>query len=391
MKTSRASLSDFMMSILLAWFILCSAAIVVVDQYTYLLAISLLVMIVSITSMRIHRMAPIATLVVGIGVYLVVFFSITPFSLKAVLTPALVVCIFCLSTLGMWYVLARTDSEVDLLLKEKLILSDLIQYDAATGMLIWKHAVKKLEAEIIRSRRYQSACGLVMFEPVLSDGVPMDEQKLRELHQSIARVVNQTCRIHVDIPFTGRHFGVILPETNLKGTRVFANRLLDNAARYAFLNLRIAVVTFPDHGVTVEDLVARCDDALAEALKEDKSIVCPEIPQIETQPASDAKAEGAAIPVPVRDQPQLATLEQELEDHEYILTFDDFYEMADLPLIQKTLMSFGDIDQVALLNYSDGELSFKIRSQKDYSRPQIVHKIRKQLKANWIRENHQEG
>jgi FOG: GGDEF domain len=391
MDTSHSTNQDLAIAIFSVWTILAAASIVLIDPQTYILALALLTLIVALTSIRPFAYSSIITMLVSVGLYLGVYFSIVPFALTSQLViPVAVVLIFA-ATSGLGSMLIRAMSRnVRQLRNDMQLLSDLIQFDSVTGLLVWRHASQKLEAEMARCRRYHKTFGLIFLEPANSDYEIMGSAEQKELNLSVAKLLLQTCRTDVDTAFVGHHFGVILPETDAAGTAAFAKRLLASSAKTALLNLRIGFASFPDDGVTSESLITICDAALQSAIHNEQSIVSAgNLREAEKLAASSAEKSLAETNQPA--EKRAAESLQALGPDEYLMTFSDFYNMADLPLLQENLSKVAEIDEVSLVDYSDGRLIFKVKSKKNLADKQLSEKIKLRLRESWIARNQKGG
>jgi hypothetical protein len=212
----------------------------------------------------------------------------------------------------------------------------------------------------------------------------------KELNLIVTKLLLQTSRTDVDTAFIGHHFGVILPETDAAGTTAFARRLLANSAKSALINLRIGTAFFPEDGVTSEMLITACDAALQSAIHNEQSIVSAgnlrEAEKLAAY-ASDKATEAAAVPA----EKQANDLLQVLGPDEYRLSFSDFYNMADLPLLQENLAKIKEIEEANLLDYSDGRLVFKVKSKFNLAEKEFSDKIKNRLRESWIKKNQKGG
>ena len=390
MNTKTTLDQDIYPAILALWSILATTGILLIDSQISPLALALLAMIVIFTTTRLFAYSGILSMLAATVIYLASYFAIFPFSsLAALFTPVSVVVIF-IATEGLGALLMRQMRRKNVrVAKDLQLLTDLIQYDAETGLMMWKHANQKLDAELARCRRYQKTFSLVLLEPSDSTYEHLSSGDRKELNLSIARLLLQTCRVEVDIPFTGRHFGVILPETDTNGAIVFARRLLSASAKRALLDLRIATASFPGDGVTSEELLANCEAALKTAIDTAQSIVHAEVRH--TSEEVDVVSPLTA-PVPVEaPNKSLADHFDELGPDEYLLTFSEFHNMADIPLVQENLTNFKEIEEATLLEFTEGKLVFKLKSKVDLSDKQFTDQLRNRLKSNWLIRNQRTG
>jgi GGDEF domain-containing protein len=247
-----------------------------------------------------------------------------------------------------------------------------------------------LDAELARSRRYQKNFSIIMLEPANTIYEHPGDGDRKELNLSIAKLLFQTCRTDVDIPFTGHHFGVILPETGADGAAVFAKRLLMNSAKKAMLDLRISTASFPVDGVTSEELISACEVALKEAIASEQTIVrsdkIHESEKLEAISSGDLESYPSEIIVE-----KAGTTFKSIGLDEYLLTIPGFNNLADLPFIQENLKDIKEIEDVNLLEYTEGRLVFKLKSRSNLSDKQFVELFRNRLLSSWKNKNLKEG
>jgi GGDEF domain-containing protein len=369
MNTNSTPNQDIYSAVLAVWSILAASAVMMIDQQTFILALALLVMIVIFTITRPFPYSSVISTLAGVVIYVAVYFGIYPFSLAALTIPAGVVVILAATTSVVTFVMRRINSNMGRLHTNLQLLSDLVPYDPETGLLLWQHARQRLETELARCRRYQKSFALIMLEPVNDVDEQMSDEARKELNRRITKLLIQTCRTDVDIPFIGHHFGVILPETEASGAEKFAGRLQANSVQL-LLDLRIGVAAFPTDSVTTDELIAACDSALQTAITSQQTIV--RFDSLKQPEPLEVVAPGEEENDPVKPAAQgtndyLDTLSPD----EYLLTFSEFGNLGDLPLVQENLKNIPEITDATLLEYSDKRLVFKLKSRFDLSERQF--------------------
>ena len=273
MKTNPTNNQDNYLAILSAWSIFAASGILILDHQMCFLGLAILVMIVIFSVTCLFPYASYISMITGSAIYLAAYFSIFPFSWSEIIIPGCVVLIFFITAGLGTYVMNRLNKIYIRLQTDVQLLTGFIQYDSETGLLRWHYVRQRLDDELVRSRRFKKSFSLLMMEVVnYSHEFPEDE-KYRKINQSISRLLSQTCRSNIDIPFGGDHFGVILPETDSDGSVGFAKRLLKDSARKELLDLRVGIVSFPDDAVTSETMIDACEVALKEAVTSEETIV----------------------------------------------------------------------------------------------------------------------
>ena len=126
---------------------------------------------------------------------------------------------------------------------------------ATTGLYRWWVFRDRVLEEIARAERQQRNLALVLLEPGDLIDVPDDEARLQA-----ANVLRRTVRNgDVFAQFDEDRFVVMLPETDANGARTAADRLLSDlrSPEEHSLRWRAALVMYPKHGATPDELIDR--------------------------------------------------------------------------------------------------------------------------------------
>ncbi len=167
--------------------------------------------------------------------------------------------------------------------KERLEL--LASTDALTGCLNRRALLENLEREVERARRYNLVLTLLMVDidhfkhindtlgHLVGDTVL---HQLGELLRRDARSVDAVAR------YGGEEFVVLLPETAVHGAMIYADRMRQRIANYAFgepgrpvkITVSVGVACYPDRAVeTPESFLALADAALYRAKADGRNVV----------------------------------------------------------------------------------------------------------------------
>jgi diguanylate cyclase (GGDEF)-like protein len=157
---------------------------------------------------------------------------------------------------------------------ENARLYELAVTDGLTGLFIHRFFYNRLEEEIKRALRYKNDLALVMldidFFKKLND--TYGHQAGDEVLLKTADCIRENCRLS-DIPcrYGGEEFCIILPDTDIKGALIFAEKLrnkiadlkinyLDNILKYT---VSLGVVSFCNNNPSdKQEFVAMADKAL---------------------------------------------------------------------------------------------------------------------------------
>lgn len=140
--------------------------------------------------------------------------------LKAMLRtlPVILICILLLFTMY----------EVEKRKKAEMVLTETANTDQLTGVKSRRYLEQKISEEICRAERYQKAASLVIFDldyfKAINDkwGHPVGDEvllRIAELTKDTIRDVDTVARLG------GEEFAILLPETDLKGANILAERI----------------------------------------------------------------------------------------------------------------------------------------------------------------------
>jgi two-component system cell cycle response regulator len=157
--------------------------------------------------------------------------------------------------------------------------------DPLTLVLNRRALVSRLMAEVDRARRYESVVTILMIDLDHFKGVNdtyghlAGDQVLRDVALLLQHEVRS---VDIVARYGGEEFIVVLPETSTEGAVTFAERIRERIEGRMFestdhsllLTTSIGVATFPSARVaSMEDLVARADEALYRAKAEGRNRV----------------------------------------------------------------------------------------------------------------------
>ncbi len=155
--------------------------------------------------------------------------------------------------------------------------------DGTTKLFVARYFRRRLQEEVKRSKRYNKPLSLIMMDID-------DFKKVNDLHghlqgdhtlAQISAIIRSCSREDVDIPcrYGGEEFALLLPETDLNGAYLVAERIRSKveSARFAssqiYVTISAGVAVYPDDAEIDEALVEKADFALYESKKSGKNKV----------------------------------------------------------------------------------------------------------------------
>ena len=158
---------------------------------------------------------------------------------------------------------------------------------AVTDELTRIYNYRFLKAALAREVERASRCGQVFSVLMLDvDHLKKFNEKHghlqgSELLASLAAILSSSSRaIDLVAKYGGDEFLIILPQTRTEGARAMAERICRDVAENEFahckrgdITVSIGLATFPQHGATMEALLAAADDALFQAKRAGRNCV----------------------------------------------------------------------------------------------------------------------
>ena len=158
----------------------------------------------------------------------------------------------------------------------------LSRFDPLTGLYNRAYFFSVLDRELRRSARTGSRFAVVMFDldalKYVNDtlGHPIGDELMRGITDAVRRNVRGT---DVAARYGGDEFIVLLADTDSQGAFIVAEKLRADIAamavgaadRPARTSASFGVVTYPDDGATIEELIQNADDAMYQAKRNGKN------------------------------------------------------------------------------------------------------------------------
>jgi two-component system cell cycle response regulator len=176
-------------------------------------------------------------------------------------------------------------AQLESLHKEQVRLYEMVITDEKTGLRNYHFFRIRLAEELERARRYGKDVALLMLD--IDDFKRVNDAHGHLVGDAVLKEVGQLLlqaqrSVDVVARYGGEEFAIVLPETDLAGAQVFAERLRETMAGHEFsgtgkplqLTLSAGIAAYPHPDVSNrEDLIARADRGLYTAKAQGKNRV----------------------------------------------------------------------------------------------------------------------
>ncbi len=159
--------------------------------------------------------------------------------------------------------------------RDHLLIEEMRIKDEKTGLMRFHYARRALSTEISRSLRFGKQLILLLIKiknwEELAEKLGIQNREL--LFMELSELLFSNCR-NIDTLFVNiDRIGIILPETDIEGGKLFAKRLSDQIEKQLKHSVFIGIAGFPDDSIIDDDLLRKCDIALRSAVEIDREIV----------------------------------------------------------------------------------------------------------------------
>jgi diguanylate cyclase (GGDEF)-like protein len=145
--------------------------------------------------------------------------------------------------------------------------------DSLTGLFNHRYFYERLGEEVARAQRFSSRLSLLMididFFKAFND--TYGHQAGDNVLKVVSRIIQDTIRAHdIASRYGGEEIAIILPETDVLGTRIIAERIRERIKKHDFvvnkksnhITVSIGLVCFPEDADVKTELVTKADQAL---------------------------------------------------------------------------------------------------------------------------------
>ena len=157
---------------------------------------------------------------------------------------------------------------------QKAQLFELAITDGLTGLFVHRYFQIRLEAELVRAARAEEPVALIMFDidHFKSFNDTYGHQIGDEVIRLVSRLIRRNVRVGIDIParYGGEEFALIMPNTDLDGAFILAERLRNEIAEARVphegnelqVTISLGCAMFPEHADAKDALIRQADSAL---------------------------------------------------------------------------------------------------------------------------------
>lgn len=158
--------------------------------------------------------------------------------------------------------------------------------DELTGIANYRALQQRLDEELVRAKRHRTRLSVLMLD--LDDFKRINDTFGHQVGDvvlaEVAAIFRGSVRaMDVVTRYGGEEFTIVLPETDLRGAQVAAEKVRDAVAGHRFpdldgkrdirLTVSIGVATYPDHAANKEALLSVADNAVYNAKESGKNRV----------------------------------------------------------------------------------------------------------------------
>lgn len=165
--------------------------------------------------------------------------------------------------------------------------------DSLTGLFNHRYFYERLSEEISRAQRFGKSFALLMLDidRFKDFNDTYGHQAGDTVLKTVAQIIQENIRsIDIASRYGGEEMTIILPETELEGAKIIADRILISISKYAFkinqetpcLTVSIGLVCYPSNATIKSELIRKADLALYYAKHHGRNQVCVYSQQLNT-------------------------------------------------------------------------------------------------------------
>ncbi len=259
--------------------------------------------------------------------------------------------------------------------RDKLLIDEMRINDEKTGLMRYHYARRVLSNEIARGLRYGTPFAILLMKmdewDHLAETIGLEARE--ELLKDISEALISGCR-NADTLFVNMDkIGIILPETNRDGAVVIAQRLEDQVNRKTRRIPRTGIVCFPSDSIGEDDLVRKSEIALkyAEDMRISRVVYQDILENAEEGDGSTASLDSAKVGTIQESETEVTTIIP--GDEETAVHFCGIHNLKDIENLQNILAKVPEIGTIRLVNFSESEIIFGIRTEHSELSEKLIH------------------
>lgn len=357
------------LALLCIWLAVCCAAFFFTDINTAM-AGTLILSAVAVASLSLGSGVLVFSVnlftIIVYGVMINILYSIHPSSILIFIT-------FSTAVIGTGFLAWNTSKLIQLVTRkverDHLLIDEMRIKDEKTGLMRFHYARRVLSTEVSRSLRFGKTLVVLLIKidnwEELAENIGLNNREA--LIIEVSEILFNNCR-NIDTLFLNiDKIGVILPETDIEGGKLFARRVAEQIKRRTKRQVHIGIAGFPEDSITDDDLLRKCDIALRDALENDRGIAnfSESFNSMESMPEGEHPGVGEST----GEQLTVLFVEtdktKKLLEGELAIYVKGSQTLQEIEALQMAFEKIKEFQSVRLVDFEDNKVVFAIQSESE--------------------------